>query len=313
MIVSNEVSPNPLLVVLQCTDLSDETILTVSRLTDFNLTVYIVISNGTFQNSSTLWESSHLTSARMVRCSPEICNHMVYSLIAYESFDYVAIIQLSKLSSADLGRVFDDLVHSNPLSSNYADVLSCSEIRRLISDPCYVVEYSQFDVISRIRDFERAGSLKCIPRRNTNNSTAVVLTAFKRDYFSHVLASLCTQTLLPKLIIFIQNMAFVSIDKDMIPEVCSQKDIMFQHVWLSNWNSFSYMRHFVPIPSYIHSTVLVDDDMVLTPTTLKTGIQTMQLNHCVATERGKLVVPSVNHKYWQLKTSSTVSNLTVVD
>lgn len=313
LIVSNEISTNRPLVVLQCANLSDELMSTLSEFQTFNLTVYVVISNGTFLDPSTLWESSHATGARLVRCSPEMCSHFVYSLIAYEGSDNVAIIQTANLSSTALKKALTDIIYSKPYSSDSVGVFSCSKVRQLISDPCFSVEYSSFDVISRIRDFEKLGPSNCLPREEANNTTAVVLTAFKRNYFSHVLTSLCTQTLVPSIIIFIQNMAFISINREIIPAECKVKPIIFQHVWLSNWNSFSYMRHFVPIPSSIHSTVLVDDDMVLTPTTLETGIQIMQLNHCVATERGKLVVPSVNHKDWELKTSSTVSNLTVVD
>lgn len=313
LLVSNVNSSNPPLVVLQCADLSDDLMSTLSEFQTFNITVYVVISNGTFLDSSALWESSHTTTARLVRCSPELCSHMVYSLIAYEGFDTVAIIQAGNLSSADLKKALTAVILTKSYSSDSVGIFSCSTVRKLISDPCFTVEYTSFDVISRIRDFENFGSSSCFHREELNKMAAVVLTAFKRNYFSHVLTSLCTQTLTPKLIIFIQNMAFVSINRDLIPFQCHDKPILFQHVWLSNWNSFSYMRHFIPIPSSIHSTVLVDDDMVLTPTTLEMGISTMQQNHCIATERGKLIVPSVNHREWQMKTSSTVSNLTVVD
>ena len=48
------------------------------------------------------------------------------------------------------------------------------------------------------------------------------------------------------MIVFAQNMHNVSLSREIIPLQCLNHNIRFYHIWLSNWNSFSFMRHFVP-------------------------------------------------------------------
>ena len=74
------------------------------------------------------------------------------------------------------------------------------------------------------------------------------------------------------------------------------------------------MRHYVPIPSSIHTTILVDDDMFLVPTAFETGMNYLHSYHCIATERGRMIdMHSINHEKWTLIIGKEVKKLTYVD
>lgn len=309
--LSNETesySHAPILVILQCDQLSDS----VSELTDYiraraNASIYVTTTSGSFQDPHTLWDVQHPIQARVVHCSPEMCDSVVFSLIAYEGYDRIAVVRISDAPSMDALRESIDAGFS-PRPS-FIDVFDSEKIRSIMTNPCFSVEYRPFNVIDRIHEYENG--LSCLPRSTANNHSAVVLTAFKRTYFTQVLENICRQTAPPSLILFIQNMAFISVNRTIIPREC--ESIPFQHVWLSNWNSFSYMRHYIPIPSEIHTTILVDDDMMLTPTTFEHMTSLMRANHCVTTERGRRINPTVIHDQWTMITSASVTNLTIVD
>ena len=301
-------SHSPILVILQCDQLSDS----VSALVDHihartNASIYVTTTSGSFQSPQTLWNVQHPLQARVVHCSLEMCDNVVFSLIAYEGYARVVIVRVSDAPSMDAIRRSIDAGFSP--QSPFVGVFDSERIRSIMTHPCFSVEYRPFNVIDRIHKYENG--LSCSTRSVANNRSAVVLTAFKRTYFTQVLETICRQTSPPSLILFIQNMAFISVNRTIIPRECGA--IPFQHVWLSNWNSFSYMRHFIPIPSDIHTTILVDDDMMLTPSTFEHMTSLMRANRCVATERGRRIDPSVIHDQWTLITSASVTNLTIVD
>ena len=319
----------PILVILQCDEISTETIQIISSIQHLspNLTLYITSSDNRFPSSfSTPLDTHQTVAARVVHCSPVVCDNVVFSLIAYEGCDRVLIVRLMDYSQAlqsVLPSIAELLRNSNNLSSSKSiGIYSTEMIRKIISNPCFEVKYEVFNVIERIASemtYLKEGEIrerKCAIRIKSLpivNDAAVVLTAFKRTYFHEVLTNICLQTIPPKLVIFIQNMAYINVTQSLIPDECRSLNVHFEHVWLSNWNSFSFMRHYIPVPSAIRNTILVDDDMMLKPDVFEKGLSTMHNYSCVATERGRLVRPNVNHKDWKMLTSSTVSNLTVVD
>ena len=119
-----------------------------------------------------------------------------------------------------------------------------------------------------------------------NNTVAVVMNVFKRNYFDHVFSSLCSQSLFPSYIILVQNEAHLINLRSLIPPLCRYTNITFFHIWNTNWNPYSFFRHFVPIPSDIQYTVITDDDLFLQPNALEMGIKFVETYHCVATEHG---------------------------
>ena len=320
-------SIKPLLVILQCTDLSEDVANIASSIDALSseISIYVTSTSGSFQNSS-LWDIAYGVDARVVHCSPVVCDSVVFSLIAYEGYDEVLIVRLMDFNATSqevISTIKNSLwSRSTSASSQSIGLFSCELIRQLMSSPCFNVQYKAFNVIQRIREesayLNQEGSrekecVKKIQSSPVSNDTAVVLTAFKRDYFREVLTNICRQTIPPKLVLFIQNMAYTQLTMRMIPNECTTLNVQFEHVWLSNWNSFSFMRHYIPIPSAIRNTILVDDDMILKPDVFEKGLSTMHAHHCVATERGRLVEPNVNHKDWKMLTSAMVSNLTIVD
>lgn len=174
--------------ILQCDQLSDS----VSELTDYiraraNASIYVTTTSGSFQDPHTLWDVQHPIQARVVHCSPEMCDSVVFSLIAYEGYDRIAVVRISDAPSMDALRESIDAGFS-PRPS-FIDVFDSEKIRSIMTNPCFSVEYRPFNVIDRIHEYENG--LSCLPRSTANNHSAIVLTAFKRTYFTQVLENIC--------------------------------------------------------------------------------------------------------------------------
>ena len=297
--------------------------------------VYVLSADGTFGDPVSLWDSNHPIRARVIHCNPLLCDSLVLSVSAYEVYQHVAVVLWSRMESCDPKESLElktkslsmlrEFRASNPPSEAALrtsrgepvfSIYTAKSLRAIASSPCYRVEYSHFNPISRFASFSRDCSVKrtTIRAGGINNRTAVVLTLFKRNYLHSVLTHLCSQTLLPEMILFVQNMKNVTLRKEMIPVSCNARRVKFYHIWLSNWNSYSFMRHYVPIPTDIHNTVLIDDDMFLKSNTLETGVSTMHAHHCIATERGRRIDDNPEgHPNWPFVLSKDAANLTVVD
>lgn len=162
--LSNETesySHAPILVILQCDQLSDS----VSELTDYiraraNASIYVTTTSGSFQDPHTLWDVQHPIQARVVHCSPEMCDSVVFSLIAYEGYDRIAVVRISDAPSMDALRESIDAGFS-PRPS-FIDVFDSEKIRSIMTNPCFSVEYRPFNVIDRIHEYENG--LSCLPR-----------------------------------------------------------------------------------------------------------------------------------------------------
>ena len=300
-----------------------------------NTVVYVLSEDHTFDLYSTLWESKQNSSARIVHCDPKLCDSLAYSFLAYEDKDFVGILRWQQILSADsdeksvflsqfLADISLPLGPSDPIiiyreiqRNPFFSLFTSSIFRNMISHPCFTTEYKRFNSIEKLKNFHEKVDLHNCTRRTDNNynsQSAVILTIFKRNYLSEILPLICNQTQPPSLLLFIQNSAYQSLNRSIIPKICTSQGISIYHIWLSNWNSFSFMRHYVPIPSSIHTTILVDDDMFLVPTAFETGMNYLHSYHCIATERGRMIdMHSINHEKWTLIIGKEVKKLTYVD
>ena len=296
--------------------------------------LYVLSSDGTFGPAANLWDYNHKTNARVIHCDPMQCDHLFLAIAMYEVQPYVAIVRLEEMSamrpseySSLRTETLSQLKHfasqwvipKQPLSTSTNKpvfaIYASSFLREVASNPDYRIEYGSFNPITRISSFHpHSTATSSQSKESLNTRTAVILTLFARNYLHSVLSHLCNQTLVPEMIVFVQNMHNVSLSREIIPSQCLKHNIRFYHIWLSNWNSFSFMRHFVPIPSGIHNTALIDDDMFLKRNALEVGVRTMQQHNCIATERGRRIDGNPEgHPNWPFFYSTESAELTLVD
>lgn len=300
-----------------------------------NTVLYVLSEDHTFGEYSDLWEYDHNVTARIIHCNPVICDSAVYSLLEYEVQDFVGILLWDMIRTTDSGedgvfvsQVLSDLsLHmdpSDPLvisrkvgSDSYFFVIPSKVFRSLVTHACFSTEYERFNPINKLRYFSIDNNYSnCTVRKDNeyNSKSAVILTVYTRNYLKQILPLICNQTATPSLIFIVQNQAYQSIKASSIPSICREKHVKIYHFWLSNWNSYSYMRHYVPIPSSIHTTILVDDDMFLSHSALEKGIQTMRERQCIATERGKLInMDPDGHASWPMVIGKELKELQYVD
>lgn len=309
----------------------------VKRILDMrnHTVVYVLSQDHSFDDSSVLWEMKNNSTARIVHCDELLCDSLVYSLLEYESQDYVSILLwnlLMSMNDNEKSVVFSQLLSdlSLPQASSsfvtitrgiqnrsYFALYTMVRFRSVVSHPCFVTSYRVFNPIVRLSRFmNKKDSLNCTIRKSSeyNNHSAVLLTIYKRDYLSQILPLICSQTLPPSVILIIQNEVHLTLKQFEIPKECSDHSIQVYHIWLSNWNSYSFMRHFVPVPSWIHSTILVDDDMFLVPNAFEKGLSVMRENQCIATERGRIIDSnSKGQTEWPLVIGKEIKEISFVD
>ena len=325
-----------LTVIIMCQNLNEQVSEFIDRVAAVNqkAVLYVLSSDGTFGAAASLWDFNHKTNARVIHCDPMQCDHLFLAIAMYEVQSYVAIVRLEEMSAmppSEYSSLCTEIISQlkqftsqrvipkQPLSTSANQpvftIYASSFLRGVASNPIYRIEYGSFNPITRISSFTPI----TIPSSSQTNETlnirtAVILTLFARNYLHSVLSHLCNQTLVPEMIVFVQNMHNVSLSREIIPSQCLNHNIRFYHIWLSNWNSFSFMRHFVPIPSSIHNTALVDDDMFLKRDALEMGVRTMQQHSCIATERGRRIDGNPEgHPNWPFFYSTEMKELTLVD
>lgn len=325
-----------LTIIIMCKHLNEQVNEFVDRAAALNgkTVLYVLSSEGTFEKAAKLWDSNHQMNARVIHCDPLQCDHLFLSIAMYEVQPYVAIVRWEEMRSvspsefsslqtevlSELQRFSSQpIIPKQPLATSANQLVfsmyTSSFLRDIASNSDYRIEYETFNPIERISSFQlRSVSTLSQTKERLNTHTAVILTLFARNYLHSVLSHLCNQTLTPSMIIFVQNMHNVSLSREIIPSQCLIRNIRFYHIWLSNWNSFSFMRHFIPIPSSIHNTVLIDDDMFLKRDALEVGIQTMHQHNCLATERGRRIDDNPEgHPNWPFFYSKESKELTLVD
>lgn len=305
-----------------------------------NASVIVISSDGSFGSLNDMQELNTNETYKVIHCDSKISTSLVFSVIAYSQNDRVAIMNWNAIvadndeaRSLYVARAQYTITHSrrtvlfqekllqSETGSYYLGIYLSSTIRSIISSPCFKIEYRSVNPLAELAKYQMIFlslhdpfcSVR-LPNEPTNNRTAVIFTVFKRDYWENVLTSICSQSLPPVMMVFIQNEAHQSFQMNRIPAVCKTHNIEFHHVWLSNWNSFCYMRHYVLVPSDIHNTVLVDDDQVLTHTALESGLRYMRENQCVTSERGGVYRSRTEgHANWRIVTSSSIDSKTLVD
>ena len=338
----NETSNGPLLVVIQTLRITEEVRQFANNIaaSGTNASVIVISSDGSFGDFRDTQELKRNETYKVMHCDSKISSSLVFSVIAYSQNDRVAILNWNAIAADDdesrklyIARAQYTITHSkhtvlfkekilqSETGSFYLGIYLSSTIRSIISSPCFKIEYRSVNPLSQLSKYQMSyfslDSPSCAVRpaaESPNNRTAVIFTVFKRDYWESVLSSICSQSLPPALIVFIQNEAHQSFERNRIPAVCSTHKIELHHVWLSNWNSFCYMRHYLLVPSDVHNTVLVDDDQVLTHTALESGLRYMRENQCVTSERGGVYRSrSEGHANWKIVTSGSIASKTLVD
>lgn len=304
-----------LTLIIRAFDLSSKLAKFVDILTSnrSELTIYLLLSTGSFSSTSDFPELTSSFNARVTRCDPLLCDNIVYSVFAYEVSDLGGILLWNE--SLPLEQVISVVKSPFPsFVSDWFSVYSLHEVRQIISDSRFETIYNSFNPIKRIEQFKTIADNKLNKSidweestkfNNTlessnpsksilpvNNSIAVVMNVFKRNYFDHVFSALCTQSLPPSLVVLVQNEAHLLNIHSLIPPVCQHTNTLFFHIWNSNWNPYSFFRHFVPIPSEIRYTVITDDDLFLQPKALEMGVKVVETYHCVATEHGGKIINS---------------------
>lgn len=286
-----------------------------------NISLYLLLSTGSFSTTSAFPELNSTLNARITRCDPLLCDNLVYSVLAYEVSDYGGILLWNE--SLPLNQVLSVIRSPSPsFASAWFSVKPLHEIRQVITDSRFQTVFTSFNPIKTLQDFENGTrsssnatnpstittnsnnssslstsntsmrSMRSIDSFNSsvshppNNTVAVVMNVFKRNYFDHVFSSLCSQSLTPSFIILVQNEAHLINLLSLIPPLCRYSNITFFHIWNTNWNPYSFFRHFVPIPTDIQYTVITDDDLFLQRNALEMGIKFVETYHCVATEHG---------------------------
>lgn len=212
----------------------------------------------------------------------------------------------------------DPIIISRKIKSfSYFSVVASNDFRLLVSHPCFFTEYEKFNPIDKLQQFSfEKNSGNCTLRKDNkyNTQSAVILTVFKRNYLTQILPLICNQTMPPSIILIIQNGIYQTVRSSMISSICKQKAVDIHHIWLSNWNSYSYMRHYAPVPSSIHTTILVDDDMFLSPSAFEKGMEVMREEHCIATERGRLIIDNPDgHANWPMVIGKDIEEIQFVD
>ena len=309
---------NSLTLVIRAFDLFPNLIHFVQQLNSIRseISIYLILSNGSFSATSVFPELAFPLNARVTRCNSLLCDNIVYSVLAYEVSDYGGILLWNE--SLPLERVLSIVKSPSPsFESAWFSIYPLYDIRQIISDSRFQTVLSQFNPITKIQNFAAGMNQKwngtnesesrnhAIDSKNTatsistaesasvssvtsplNHSIAVVMNVFKRNYFDHVFSSLCSQSLTPSYIILVQNEAHLINLRSLIPPLCHRTNIIFFHIWNTNWNPYSFFRHFVPIPPEIQYTVITDDDLFLQPNAFEMGIKFVESYHCVVTEHG---------------------------
>lgn len=335
-------STGPLLVVIQTPYITEEIrqFADSIALSGTNASVVVISSDGTFGDYRDTQELSTNETYKVIHCDSKISTSLVFSVIAYSQNDRVAIVNWNAIATEDqdsqkmyIARAQYTITHckqteflkekllQSEAGSFYLGIYLSSTIRSIISSPCFKIEYRYVNPLSELSKYQMIflslHKSSCSVRtadEPPNNHTAVIFTVFKRDYWESVLTSICSQSLPPTMLVFIQNEAHQRFQSSKIPAVCKARNIELHHVWLSNWNSFCYMRHYLLIPSNIHNTVLVDDDQVLTHEALESGIRYMRENQCLTSERGGVYRSRTEgHANWKIVTSGSINAKTFVD
>ena len=329
IIHSNSEHVSSLTLVIRAIDLSPSLFEFVQELSSIHsaISIYLLLSTGSFSTTTAFPELNSTLNARVTRCDLLLCDNLVYSVFAYEVSDYGGILLWDE--SLPLKQVISVVASPSPsLASAWFAVKPLQEIREVVSDSRFQTVFRSFNPIKSLQDFESGAYPSSNPSTPTtnpstpttnsrnssssiesfdssvshppNNTVAVVMNVFKRNYFDHVFSSLCSQSLLPSYIILVQNEAHLINLRSLIPPLCRYTNITFFHIWNTNWNPYSFFRHFVPIPSDIQYTVITDDDLFLQPNALEMGIKFVETYHCVATEHGgKITNNSEGFDTWE--------------
>ena len=311
VITSNDASEYPsLTLVVQASNLTRELDRFVRNVHSIrrHVKIYLLLSTGSFSATNELPEFYTAVDARITRCDPIICDNLVFSIFAYEVTDFMSVLRWNSIPSESTA--LDAIrCREKRVFSDWFGIFDMPFVRSAVSSPGFSVEYVPFNPIERLESFVASEE-----HVSPSHSIAVVMNIFKRNYFDRVLSSLCNQTTLPAMILLIQNEAHLSNVSSFIPYSCHSKNIPFYHVWNSNWNAYSFFRHYVPIPTEIGYTVITDDDLFLEPNALERGMNAVQEFHCVVTEHGgKITSDKEGFSKWEDVQSSNGSNLMFAD